>query len=159
MNNLYQILHMVTTILSKWYKLLIIIVLSCVVFVLIYILINRLFINPPVDSLLPHNQRRTASEQSIQLNILNGTNNKGIARQAMNYLRDRGFDVVEINNYESIVKKSFILDLVNDSLSAHNVAFAVGIGDSMILKRIDSSLYLRVSLIIGQDYLQLKPFR
>ena len=159
MNNLYQILHMVTTILSKWYKLLIIIVLSCVVFVLIYILINRLFINPPVDSLLPHNQRRTVSEQYIQLNILNGTNNKGIARQAMNYLRDRGFDVVEINNYESIVKKSFILDLVSDSLSAHNVAFAVGIGDSMILKRIDSSLYLRVSLIIGQDYLQLKPFR
>jgi len=158
-NNLYQILHMVTTILSKWYKLLIIIVLSCVVFVLIYILINRLFINPPVDSLLPHNQRRTVSEQYIQLNILNGTNNKGIARQAMNYLRDRGFDVVEINNYESFVKKSFILDLVNDSLSAHNVAFAVGIGDSMILKRIDSSLYLRVSLIIGQDYLQLKPFR
>ncbi len=159
MNNLYQILQMVTTMLSKWYKLLIIIVLSCVVFVLIYILINRLFINPPVDSLLPHNQRRTVSEQYIQLNILNGTNNKGIARQAMNYLRDRGFDVVEINNYESIVKKSFILDLVNDSLSAHNVAFAVGIGDSMILKRIDSSLYLRVSLIIGQDYLQLKPFR
>jgi LytR cell envelope-related transcriptional attenuator len=158
-NNLYQILHIVTTILSKWYKLLIIIVLSSVVFVLIFILINRLFINPPVDSLLPHNQRRTVSEQYIQLNVLNGTNNKGIARQAMNYLRDRGFDVVEINNYESFVKKSFILDLVNDSLSAHNVAFAVGIGDSMILKRIDSSLYLRVSLIIGQDYLQLKPFR
>jgi len=158
-NNLYQILHIVTTILSKWYKLLIIIVLSSVVFVLIFILINRLFINPPVDSLLPHNQRRTVSEQYIQLNILNGTNNKGIARQAMNYLRDRGFDVVEINNYESIVKRSFVLDLVNDSLSAHNVAYAVGIGDSMILKRIDSSLYLRVSLIIGQDYLQLKPFR
>jgi hypothetical protein len=78
----------------------------------------------------------------------------------MDYLRTVGFDVVEIDNYSSSdVEHSFVIDRVNDSLSTHALARALGIPDSLCVQVLDSSLYVRCTVVLGKDYAQLRAFR
>ena len=98
-------------------------------------------------------------EENIQINILNSTETKGIASKARDYLIKNGFDVVDVGNINKIVKKSFIIDRIGDSLSSHKVAVAIGIPDSLIVKKIDSTLSLRSSIIIGEDFKELILFK
>ncbi|MBS1538504.1 MAG: LytR C-terminal domain-containing protein [Bacteroidetes bacterium] len=122
-------------------------------------LLFRFVFSHPVVAEIPAGKGRTASEKFIQINILNGAGEKKIASKAMDYFRNRGFDVVEIDNYETLVEKSFVIDRVGDLNSAKQVAFALGVPDSLIRSDIDSSLYLRSSVILGKNYQSLKPFR
>jgi hypothetical protein len=96
--------------------------------------------------------------QVIQANILNGCGVTGLAGDVKHYLRARGFDIVEIGNYEEIQDKSIIVDRIGDMESAKKLALAMGISDSLIVTKIDSSLFLRASVVIGKDYNTLAPF-
>lgn len=97
--------------------------------------------------------------RSIQLNILNACDVKGIANKTKNYLRARGFDVVAVGNNKTEESQTSILDRVGDRISAHKLAIALGVGDSIISERIDSSLFVRLTLVLGKDYYKLKPFK
>jgi hypothetical protein len=130
-----------------------------IVVVMLFSLLFRFVFSHPVVAEIPLGKGRTASEKFIQINILNGAGEKKIASKAMDYFRNRGFDVVEINNYEMTVEQSFVIDRVGDLNSAQQVAFALGVPDSTIQSDIDSSLYLRCSVVLGKNYKTLKPFR
>ena len=152
--------------LKQWYKistatavrLWILLLLLAIVIVMILSLLFRFVFSHPVVAEIPEGKGRTASEKYIQINILNGAGEKKIASKAMDYFRNRGFDVVEIDNYESIVEYSFVIDRVGDLNSAKQVAYALGVPDSLIQSDIDSSLYLRSSVVLGKNYQTLKPF-
>lgn len=117
-------------------------------------------INPkPSDPNLDKNIVKNTATEVIQINILNASGIKGIASTAKDYLRSKGFDVVEIGNYIKQVDNSFILDRVGDSSSAAKVAFAIGISDTLVKVKIDSTLFVRNSIILGKDYSKLKPFK
>lgn len=115
----------------------------------------RVWISPPVDSELKGN---TPLEKIIQVNVLNATGQQGLANKVRIYLRDRGFDVVELDNSKEIHDKSIILDRVGDKIASHKLSYALGIRDSLINTQIDSNLYLKATIIIGKDYQNLKPF-
>lgn len=115
----------------------------------------RVWISPPINSELNGN---TPLEKIIQVNILNATGQKGLANKVRIYLRDRGFDVVELDNSKELYKKSIILDRVGDKIASHKLSYALGIKDSLINTQIDSNLYLKATIIIGKDYQNLKPF-
>ncbi len=119
----------------------------------------RFVFSRPVSAEIPEGKGRTAAERIIQINILNGAGENKIARKAMDYFRARGFDVVEVNNFTSVVNRSYIIDRVGDTTSSQEVAFALGIPDSLIVSDIDSSLYLRCSVVLGKNYRTLKPFK
>lgn len=128
-------------------------------FVLVILLssfVFRVWISPPVDAELEGN---TPLEKIIQVNVLNATGKPGLANDVRRYLRNRGFDVVEVDNYPEISKNSKIIDRVADKISTHKLSYAIGIPDSLISLEIDSSLYLKASIIIGQDYKELRPFQ
>jgi hypothetical protein len=118
-----------------------------------------MFINPPVETIVDEELARSKSETTIQLNILNGCGEPGIAAETKDYLRERGFDVVEIGNTQYPVARSYVRDCVGDMISARNVAYAAGIPESMIVVDVDSSLFLRASIVLGKDYPGLKPFK
>lgn len=125
-----------------------------------YFLLNRFVLAPPVDATIESSDMLVRAGEQIQVNIMNGCGADGIARQAMDYLRARGFDVVEITNYDHFaVEHSFLIDRVGDTLSAHKVAYALGMPDSLIVEERDSTLYLRSSIVLGKDYAVLKPFQ
>lgn len=134
-------------------------VLLPIIFILGFALVNRLLLSPPVNPSVPDELRRAASEKIIQITILNASGSRGVARVMTDYLRVRGFDVVETGNYDTVLARTIIIDRVGDSVSAARVAYALGIADSLYRLDIDSTLYLRCVVAVGKDYLKLKPFR
>lgn len=144
---------------SRWLTVAILCLLVAVI-VMGYFLLNRFLLDPPVDSTIESTDMLVRAGEQIQVNVMNGCGEDGVAHQTMDYLRARGFDVVEITNYEHFaVEHSFLIDRVGDTLSAHKVAYALGIPDSLIVEERDSTLYLRSSIVLGKDYAVLKPFQ
>ena len=76
----------------------------------------------------------------------------------MEFLRDRGFDVVEIGNDTSRPRQTSIIDRVGDRTSARKVAQTLGVADSCITTDLDSMRFLQTSIIIGADLDNLEPF-
>ena len=119
--------------------------------------INRMVIAPPVDPNI-EGQKTTAAEV-IQVNVLNACGKSGLASKVKEFLRSRGFDVVEIGNFDQKLTKSVVIDRLGDVNSSKKVAYALGISDSLVVSQADSSLYLRSSIVIGDDFADLKPFK
>ncbi len=91
-------------------------------------------------------------DKAIQINILNSTKHSGIADISRNYMRNKGFDVVEIGNYAENQKKSIVIDRIGDKKASQFIAKTFGIPDSMIISKIDSNLFISASIILGEDY-------
>jgi hypothetical protein len=140
-------------------KILLLSIMGIVTLYLLYILIDKVFLHPPVSAIVPIDKRRTVSDGFIQLNIINASGQQGIAKKTMNYYRERGFDVVEISTADSLSNISYVIDHLSDTISARNVAYALGLSDSTIKHDYDTTLYLRASVVIGTDYFKLKPFQ
>lgn len=117
--------------------------------------VYRVWIAPPIDAELNGN---TPLEKIIQVNVLNATGVPGLANDVRKYLRDRGFDVVEVDNNTNTINNTVIFDRVGDKIATHKLAYALGINEKMIKLDVDSTLYLKASIIIGKDYKTLKPF-
>jgi hypothetical protein len=140
-------------------KILLLSIMGIVTLYLLYILIDKVFLHPPVTAIVPIDKRRTVSDVYIQLNIINASGQQGIAKKTMNYYRERGFDVVEISTADTLSNISYVIDHLSDTISARNVAYAIGLSDSTIKHDYDTTLYLRASVVIGTDYFKLKPFQ
>ena len=140
-------------------KILLLSIMGIVTLYLLYILIDKVFLHPPVTAIVPIEKRRTVSDVYIQLNVINASGQQGIAKKTMNYYRERGFDVVEISTADTLSDISYVIDHLSDTVSARNVAYAIGLSDSTIKHDYDTTLYLRASVVIGTDYFKLKPFQ
>ena len=92
----------------------------------------------------------------VQVEVLNGAGVSGLAREATQYLRDQGFDVVDVGN-AAPTATSHVLDRVGDPQSAARVAEALGLGADAV--RADSGAYfLDCTVVLGRDYQSLRPF-
>jgi len=129
------------------------ITLGVVVVVAIASLVWR-FVNPPVSPLANEEDPRSV----IQVEVVNASGRSGAGRQVMEFLRQRGFDVVEIGNDTSRPRRSSVIDRVGDRTSARKVAQSIGIADSLITTDLDSMRFLQSSIIIGADLDNLEPF-
>lgn len=112
---------------------------------------SSLFNKPDVASLPKESSRRTF-EEVIQINVLNGCGQQGLAGRVQKGLRRMGFDVVEVGNFEQTIDQTIIIDRLGDRKSAYKLAHTLGIDEKFIFTEIDSSLYIRASLVLGSDY-------
>jgi hypothetical protein len=95
----------------------------------------------------------------IQVEVRNGCGVDRLAARTTQFLRDRGFDVVEVGDHASFdVAHSHVIDRVGDLESARKVAAALNIPMSRVTQDIQHDYYLDASVIIGQDYRRLEPF-
>jgi hypothetical protein len=93
----------------------------------------------------------------VRVEILNGAGVAKLASKCADFLRARGFDVVQTGNApHSNFKKSIVQDRLGDLQKAQQVATVLGIGDSGIIQQKNPQLFLDVTVIIGQDYKSLK---
>ncbi len=129
-----------------------------IVIVMLSSFINRVIIAPPVDSKIEEGANSSENDLVIQVNVLNACGETGLAAKAMEFLRLRGFDVVEIGNYPKKEEKSLVLDRLGDLRSARKVAYAMGIPDTLVVSAVDSNLFVRSTVVIGKDFPLLKPF-
>jgi hypothetical protein len=96
----------------------------------------------------------------IQLDVLNGSGQPRLAQRVTDYLRARGFDVVELGNYRtSDVEETMVLDRAGNLQAAQQVAAALGLPAERAVQRLDKTLYLDVTVIIGRDFQRLKPLQ
>jgi hypothetical protein len=98
--------------------------------------------------------------KAIQLDVLNGCGTKGVAARCMNYLRGRGFDVVEMKNYKvSTIPRTLVVDRVGNRAAAREVASALGVAEKNVIEQLNPDYFVDVSVIIGGDYASLQPLR
>ena len=85
----------------------------------------------------------------IKVEVLNATTTKGLARKATTYLRDRGFDVVEVGTSKQQVARTLILDRSNHAEWARLVAAVFG---ATVQEKPDSLKFLDVTVLVGADW-------
>lgn len=94
----------------------------------------------------------------LQLDVLNGCGAKGIGAKFTDFLRTKGFDVVESKNYKSFqIPQTQVVDRIGDLAAARRVAAALGVRENNIVQQINPDYFVDVSVIIGKDYTQLNP--
>ncbi len=134
-------------------------VLACIVAVFLYAFVSRMFVKPPVDARLVEAEPDFGKDLYVQLRILNATSTSGLAKKATEYLRRRGFDVVSAENTQEHATHSEVIRLRSDTVAARKLAYALGIDGSHVRTEIDSSLQLDCTVILGDDFQHLRPFR
>ena len=96
----------------------------------------------------------------LQVEVLNGCGISGVADRITDYLRQHNFDVVQIGNYISYdVEKSIVIDRTGNMSNAFKVADTLGISRNNVIQQVNSNYFLDVSLIIGKDFNNLKPYQ
>lgn len=110
----------------------------------------------PIDTEISSELTTNSFNSKIQVNVMNACGKSGLAAKVRNQLRELGFDVVEIGNYGETIEKSIVIDRLDDKLSSYKVSRALGIDEESITQQIDSTLYLRSTVVIGLDYQDLR---
>lgn len=86
----------------------------------------------------------------IRVQVLNATTTRGLARRATGYLRDRGFDVVDMATAPRARDSTLVIDRSGNAEWARLVARAFG--NVPVAASPESSRYLDVTVIIGRDW-------
>ncbi|MGQ0639978.1 MAG: LytR C-terminal domain-containing protein [Gemmatimonadaceae bacterium] len=93
----------------------------------------------------------------IRVEIINTTTQRGLARRAMFFLRDQGFDVVRFASGAPPRDSTQVVDRTGHSEWAQLVARALGV--ARVVADVDSTRYLDVSVYLGRDWRPpAKPF-
>lgn len=119
-----------------------------------------MWVNPPVSSTRERTDMLVKAGEHIQLTVMNGSGADGVAREFTDYLRARKFDVIEMTNFsKQDVAVTYIIDKVNDPVSAKKVAYALGIGEDRIKNEPDSNAFVDAAVVIGKDFKSMNPMR
>lgn len=129
------------------------------VLVLLYALATRTFFTGPSPE-RPASDTSNLVGEIIQVEVRNGAGVNNLAERTTQYLRDRGFDVVDMGNHSSFdLEHSVVIDRIGNPKAARNVAEALGIPSDRVRQNLKPQYYLDASVILGHDYKQLRPFR
>ena len=100
---------------------------------------------------LSHSANRgDGSAQRVRVQVLNATRVRGLGRRAMLYLRDQGFDVVEVGTTSALRDTTLVLDRSRHPEWATNVA--TSLGAARVETRPDTSRYLDVTVLVGSSW-------
>lgn len=96
-------------------------------------------------------QRIVPTDTRIRVEVLNGTNVRGLARRASLYLRDLGFDVVR---YDQDSTTGRITTLVLDRTSHPDWArlLSDALEGSRVEAQLDTSRYVDITVLLGSDW-------
>lgn len=134
----------------------IIVLLGIIILYMSYSIVSKL-INRQSEDLISAIQKPS---DIIQLEVLNGCGVGGTGDKITDYLRNNKFDVVNVSNYISFdVDKTIVIDRTGNIANAKKVAAALGINEANVIQQVNHDYFLDVSLIIGKDYNQLKPYK
>ena len=96
---------------------------------------------------------------TMQLDVRNGTGEDGIAKLFTDYLREKGFDVVEMGNYDTDdQEKSLVLDRKGNKQNCKKIAQTLGVSDKNVIQQINKDLLIDATVVIGKDYKELSPY-
>ena len=132
------------------------IVLSVAFFIILYVLANRKsYTNGENGEFIP-----VVNNKSLEVEVLDGAGSMKAAQQMTNLLRAQGYDVVEMKrNNGEIEERTFIFDRSGNIDAAKKLATMLGIPQDKVFQKIDRTLYLDITVVMGKDYSRLKAFQ
>jgi hypothetical protein len=140
----------------------VIIILGVLCIYLIFSLVSSTFLNKNKSVKDIKDSTKTVTNQpnlSIQVDVQNGTGENRIGAIFRDYLKKKGYDVVNLDNYKSSdVEKTIIIDRTGDTRKAQRIAEVLGVSGRNIIQQINRDLYLDATIVIGKDYPELKPY-
>lgn len=86
----------------------------------------------------------------VRVQVLNATTTRGLGRRATQFLRDRGFDVVDVGTTAPGRDSTLVLARSGHPEWASLITGALGVG--RVESRPDSSRYLDATVILGRDW-------
>jgi hypothetical protein len=100
------------------------------------------------------------SGSTLQIDVQNGSGVTGIADKFTEYLRAKGFDVVEMGNFSSSdIKTSMVIDRAGNTRNAKRVAQSLGIEEKFVIQQVNKNYFLDATVVIGKDYAELIPMK
>ena len=123
-------------------------------------LLRRLQVTPIVaEQAVSVADKYPGATDIFQVEIRNGAGVTGAAQTLRRYLRNKGYDVVEVGNHTSFdVQKTEVVDRVGNLDIALEVAASLGLPADRVRQEERREYFLDVSVIIGSDYRSLPPF-
>jgi len=97
-----------------------------------------------------HIERVVPDSARIKIEVLNGTNVRGLARRGTFVLRDLGFDVVSSGNSSEKVDSTVVI--VRSGRMDWAELAAKALGGARIESRPDSSRYLDLTIVLGSSW-------
>jgi hypothetical protein len=96
--------------------------------------------------------------RNIKIEVLNGCGVQDLARVTTDYLREKGFDVINYGNAAEEQKRTAVIDRLSpEKRWAKIVAKALDVKLTSVV--IDSSLCVHVLVLLGKDYGEVMPKR
>lgn len=142
---------------TNWLMNVALLALGLVVLVLVYGLVTRSF-TPRTDPVREANPANLVGD-ILQVEVRNGCGVSGLAAEMTRFLRNQGFDVVEVGDHTVFdLEQSVVVDRVGDLEAAKKVAASIGLPEDRVKQDISQDYYLDASVIIGKDYETLTPF-
>ncbi len=94
--------------------------------------------------------------RKIKIEVLNGCGVQDLARVTTDYLREKGFDVINYANAAEEQKKTVVIDRLSlEEKWAKIVASALNV--KLTSSIVDSSLCIHVLVLLGKDYKEVMP--
>ncbi len=120
------------------------IVLSVVIVIILLSVLSKLYTNYKYSKV---------NRLDIQVQILNACGVDGLATIIGKIMRDKGYDVVDIGNC-SHTPKTVVWDRYDENGKYAKIV-ARDIGCKYVSAHIDSSLFIKVTIVVGDDYWDL----
>jgi hypothetical protein len=147
---------------QKWFLNLAIFSLSVVIIGFIFSMGKRIVQNPSkvaltqVDEFVPGN----APYQGIVIEVLNGCGVPGLAQKFTNYLRAEGFDVIYTGNADQMnYTSTLLIERIDSQEKSSEVNRALQLNPRAVVQKLDPSLQVDLTLILGRDYSQLPVYK
>ena len=136
-------------------------VISCLAF-LIFFSINNNFIiqktNQNPTTLMKESVIEEKWNNRLQIQVLNGCGDKGVADLYTSYLRDNGLDVIDYKNADHFDYKNTIIIVHNNNLLVENIADLLQIDSRNIDYLFNNNIFYDLTIIIGKDYKSLNSY-
>ena len=94
----------------------------------------------------------------VQIQVLNGCGDKGIADLYASYLRDNSYDVIDYKNADHFNYNASQIIVHNNNLLVENIADLLFIPSSNIDYVFDENIFYDLTLIVGKDYKNLDSY-
>ena len=131
-------------------------VLSVALFITIYVLANKKsHMRSEEIEYIP-----VVNNRSLEVEVLDGAGSMRAAQQLTNILRAQGYDVVEMKkNNGEIEERTFLFDRSGNLDATRKLATVLGVPQDKVFQKIDRSLYLDITVVLGKDFPRLKAFQ
>ena len=113
-----------------------------------------------LNMLMTQTKSEKVTGKKIQLEVLNGCGKKGIAILYTNFLRSSGYDVIDFKNAENFNfnKTKIIIHKHDVSNFINEIVDILAIEPKQIEYNYDENIFYEMTLIIGNDYKNLKSY-